>query len=294
MEDEQQQPKWHPDPTGRHEYRYWDGSSWTENVSDSGTLSKDPLGNSLAPDTGAKRPFKLSRPMVIAALVAIVVLIGLVLLTRGGDSGDRFGTSDVELPPGEVYVARYHLDAGEVIRIRATPTHRAQDLSIALGADKNTTSNTPRRFIESFYGTEIHYGALDVEQYHSDIFDEMEHRLISDYFSDYPSIFDPDFDPGEVFVWDYIDWTTGEEKTSIFAPTDGTYYVIIGDLNNTGAEISVQVEKWDDRLNFPSEFSDYSDYLYDIGSDDELWDFIYFSDYYSDYYSSYYTGDYSS
>ena len=27
---------WHPDPTARHEFRWWDGSRWTENVRDGG------------------------------------------------------------------------------------------------------------------------------------------------------------------------------------------------------------------------------------------------------------------
>lgn len=30
---------WHPDPTGRHELRYWDGSQWTDHVSDQGVQS---------------------------------------------------------------------------------------------------------------------------------------------------------------------------------------------------------------------------------------------------------------
>lgn len=34
---------WHLDPTGRHELRYWDGSRWTDHVSDSGTQSSDPV-----------------------------------------------------------------------------------------------------------------------------------------------------------------------------------------------------------------------------------------------------------
>lgn len=34
---------WHPDPGGRHELRYWDGSSWTDHVSDNGVTSLDPL-----------------------------------------------------------------------------------------------------------------------------------------------------------------------------------------------------------------------------------------------------------
>ncbi len=37
-----QPPGWHPDPSGRHEYRYWDGYTWTAGVSDQGIESIDP------------------------------------------------------------------------------------------------------------------------------------------------------------------------------------------------------------------------------------------------------------
>jgi uncharacterized protein (AIM24 family) len=36
-------PSWHPDPTGRHELRYWDGSAWTDHVADRGVQAMDPL-----------------------------------------------------------------------------------------------------------------------------------------------------------------------------------------------------------------------------------------------------------
>ena len=36
-------PGWQPDPTGRHEYRYWDGGTWTDDVSDNGVTSVDPF-----------------------------------------------------------------------------------------------------------------------------------------------------------------------------------------------------------------------------------------------------------
>jgi hypothetical protein len=35
--------RWLPDPTGRHQYRYWDGGCWTENVYDAGVESRDPV-----------------------------------------------------------------------------------------------------------------------------------------------------------------------------------------------------------------------------------------------------------
>jgi hypothetical protein len=36
-------PRWAADPTGRHQYRYWDGGQWTENVYDAGVESRDPV-----------------------------------------------------------------------------------------------------------------------------------------------------------------------------------------------------------------------------------------------------------
>jgi|HubBroStandDraft_6_1064221.scaffolds.fasta_scaffold3153995_1 hypothetical protein len=36
-------PGWHPDPTQRHESRYFDGVAWTDNVVDGKETSKDPL-----------------------------------------------------------------------------------------------------------------------------------------------------------------------------------------------------------------------------------------------------------
>ena len=35
---------WHPDPTGRHQLRYWEGSTWTTHVSDNGVAATDPIG----------------------------------------------------------------------------------------------------------------------------------------------------------------------------------------------------------------------------------------------------------
>jgi hypothetical protein len=37
---------WQRDPTARHEYRYWDGSRWTDDVSDRGVTSTDPMAPS--------------------------------------------------------------------------------------------------------------------------------------------------------------------------------------------------------------------------------------------------------
>ncbi len=33
---------WFPDPSGRHQRRYWDGISWTQHVNDNGQPGVDP------------------------------------------------------------------------------------------------------------------------------------------------------------------------------------------------------------------------------------------------------------
>jgi uncharacterized RDD family membrane protein YckC len=37
-------PSWSPDPTGRHELRWWDGERWTEHVADEGVPALDLAG----------------------------------------------------------------------------------------------------------------------------------------------------------------------------------------------------------------------------------------------------------
>lgn len=39
-------PNWYPDPTSRHELRYWDGDRWTDHISDAGITGTDPVERS--------------------------------------------------------------------------------------------------------------------------------------------------------------------------------------------------------------------------------------------------------
>jgi len=41
-------PQWAPDPTRRHDYRFWNGSSWTAQVADHGVVSIDALDRYLS------------------------------------------------------------------------------------------------------------------------------------------------------------------------------------------------------------------------------------------------------
>ncbi len=55
---------WYPDPSGHHEFRWWDGTQWTENVSSHGKQLTDPLvagsipATNTAPDKIAKQVTK--------------------------------------------------------------------------------------------------------------------------------------------------------------------------------------------------------------------------------------------
>jgi hypothetical protein len=50
-------PGWNPDPTGRHEYRYWDGTAWTDDVADGGVAATDPVGDAAPGGDEPTAPF---------------------------------------------------------------------------------------------------------------------------------------------------------------------------------------------------------------------------------------------
>lgn len=54
---------WHADPTGRFEYRWWDGTAWTASVSTGGVTQNDPLQASAdASQTGSQLPGSAAPP----------------------------------------------------------------------------------------------------------------------------------------------------------------------------------------------------------------------------------------
>jgi hypothetical protein len=58
-------PGWQADPTGKHDHRYWDGSQWTDNVSDAGVAGMDPYAadaDATVADADADAPAALDTP----------------------------------------------------------------------------------------------------------------------------------------------------------------------------------------------------------------------------------------
>lgn len=61
-------PGWQSDPTGKHDHRYWDGSQWTDNVSDAGVASTDAYEPAAVADAGD--PTVADTPVVAADATA--------------------------------------------------------------------------------------------------------------------------------------------------------------------------------------------------------------------------------
>jgi len=50
------QAGWHPDPTGTHQQRYWDGARWTNHVADDGAMGTGAVPAVVAPGTPSAMP----------------------------------------------------------------------------------------------------------------------------------------------------------------------------------------------------------------------------------------------
>ena len=112
---------WYADPTNRYEYRYWDGSQWTNQVSGRGRGSLDP--SPLDPNMVATPPAPGSRPVPVAPmqeppppqpavqvsqktsgtglaafLGALVVAIAIIFLIIALASGSDDDTTDTTVP----------------------------------------------------------------------------------------------------------------------------------------------------------------------------------------------------
>ena len=108
---------WYTDPTSEYQYRYWNGTQWTNQVSSSGTTLNDP--NAMDPSAASTPPAPGSEAAsppqadvaptvqvtqksggfgtVIAAIVAIVAIVVLIVVLVN-PSGDDSPTSDTEVP----------------------------------------------------------------------------------------------------------------------------------------------------------------------------------------------------
>lgn len=130
-------PGWLPDPSGRHELRWFDGNAFTDQVADQGAQSSDPLPPAPAPPPpsppppvsgGSRNPL----PFVIGAVVLVLVVAAaaFLLLSGGGDGAEGAGTFEGRVDEGEMAFHSITVPAGSVAVVRLEPD---DDLDAVVG-----------------------------------------------------------------------------------------------------------------------------------------------------------------
>jgi len=260
---------WHPDPEGRHEYRYRDEDGWTDQVSDGGVTSTDPPGSAatapMAAAPGAPPADKPKRkvPVGILALIGVVIaaaVAGAVILLAGGDDGggddagggagedggeeaadgDLSGTISEDEP---FTVRAFDLEAGEAVRIVVEPDGDL-DARLTLGLEPELAAT------ELFVGTDdvevddlladyygLNYDDLFSDSLDSDLSADLSEGL-SDDFSDFVEQLDeevPGLSDAGVPLFT-IDENEGDDPEGhIFvAPLAGQYSFIISGAGSEG------------------------------------------------------------
>jgi len=111
------QPGWYPDPAKRHDHRWWDGTTWSDAVSDGGEGSDDPLGPPPAGLIAWLGP-EMTQPAARVAVSdevprfkiwAFALLSALFLILRAG-------SSHIVLPLGLAFAVACWVETGRVLR----------------------------------------------------------------------------------------------------------------------------------------------------------------------------------
>ena len=149
---------WYPDPTTRHELRYWDGYAWLDNVSDSGASANDPLGGKPMPppseaaakaQQGPPPAAKSKTPLYIAggAVAAVVIAVVLFLVTRGGDDNgvkvtalaDKQVTFEDDVKDiGNPVVHTVHIKANTVVLIKVNSDNEDAEPGVVVLTEQAT------------------------------------------------------------------------------------------------------------------------------------------------------------
>jgi hypothetical protein len=140
-------PGWHPDPQGRHEFRYWDGTRWSDHVADRGVATVEPIDHwsGLAPPGPVGRPKRRHRRR---RRTGLWITIGVLLLLVGVAGGlfayavsqvDGSGTFARELDePGSTLVHTVRAPDDTVVLIRVSTPDGGFDAVIGVSTDEAT------------------------------------------------------------------------------------------------------------------------------------------------------------
>lgn len=73
-------PGWFPDPTGRHDHRWWDGAAWTAHVADAGVASLDALATPTEPMPAPRASADAASGNDPVAVTSLALALGSILL----------------------------------------------------------------------------------------------------------------------------------------------------------------------------------------------------------------------
>ncbi|MBA2496982.1 MAG: DUF2510 domain-containing protein [Acidimicrobiia bacterium] len=209
-------PGWFPDPSGRHQFRWWDGAAFSDQVADGGVVGADDGAGPVTPLIGgpavprpvgppwAAAPVDAGGFVVVAGsgpprwvyaagglgLVALLVAGTFLVLDLADDGGSGFGelTGEVDGDVGGAHPLR--IPAGSVVTVELRPDDDDFDPRVAFVVDEESLDALE----EAFDGTDLQdaFGA-DQATEAGELFEELdlgaidvdvEHRVTGIYFVD--------------------------------------------------------------------------------------------------------------
>jgi hypothetical protein len=262
------EPGWYPDPYSRHEHRYWDGASWTDQVSDGGQVGTDPPTEGPPP---AAEPATAATPAAAPAAeggrkvpVGVLALVGLgvaalvvvlVLFVFGGDdeggTGDFAGTISEDEP---VEARQLDLEAGEALRVVVTPDDDL-DPRLTLSIDPQNVGDLVESLVDlSDFDDDQAQGAFsdEFDDLFSDAVEDEDlsadlSQALSDDYSDFTeqlAELDEDLAGAGVPILIGSNFTEqGDPAGGAFvAPVDGTYTVLVTGVEHSEGEFEGRIE----------------------------------------------------
>lgn len=148
---------WYSDPAGRHELRYWDGLTWTGNVSDHGQPSVDPIEAPPAESTVAM-PVAAAAPKRLSRRTKTLLVLGAVVLVLVGLGAWGYPVATASLAAKDA--ATSSIDAA-----RAAVT--AADVAVEPGSPELTESQKSRSEIDEATSLLAQGSLIDAAPYRS-------------------------------------------------------------------------------------------------------------------------------
>jgi actin-like ATPase involved in cell morphogenesis len=220
---------WQADPSGRHEYRYWDGSGWTDDVSDGGVGSTDPMPSapastppSAAPPAASLAGRRTPRVPIIAAVVVVAVLVGGFLVTRGGGGGgpgSGLGTVKGHVNENGVFVHHVEVPKDSVLLVKAIAEGNF-DPVLSLAADFPTIEKYRTNFGFTTFGN----GATQIDSSDS-TFSGVDLTSVT----------------GGIFFTQNFGFGPVAEQTALPAPFDASLDIVVSALDAGSGDVSLQL-----------------------------------------------------